>query len=124
METLLPWQQANCTITPFCDSPISSYLAHMFLGEKHTTGAPGCYGSTVTKETKHCSITQQYGSILSSYLMHMFLWTKYITGLPCCYGNTVPDVFLSIMHSSVLPFYRMETQSHVKIKCYLLVAIP
>ena len=62
--------------------------------------------------TKDCSITQQYGSILSSYLMHMFLQTKYITDLPCCYGNTVPDMFLRIIHISILPSYCGTTVTH------------
>ena len=103
METLLPWQQANCAITLLCESILSSYFANMFLGTKHITGVPGCYGSTVTLSTKDCSIAQQYGSILSSYLM--FIGTKCITGLPFCYGNTVPDVFLRIIPISILPSY-------------------
>ena len=84
----------------------------MFLGTKHITGVPGCYGSTVTIATKDCSITQQYESILSSYLMHMFLGTKCITGLPCCYGNTFPDMFLGIIHISILPSYCGNTVIH------------
>ena len=30
------------------------------------------------------------------------LWDKGVNGLPCCYGNTVPDMFLRIIHISVL----------------------
>ena len=98
METLFPWQQANCAITQLCESILSSYFAHMFSGTKHITGVPGCYGNTVTITTKNCSITQQYGSVLSSYFMHMFLGTKCITGLPCCYGNIVLDMLPMIIH--------------------------
>ena len=88
----------------------------MFLGAKHITSVPGCYGNTATMATKDCSITQQYESILSSYLMHMFLGTKCITDLPCCYGNTVPDMFLRIIHISIY-LLTVETQSHIEIKC-------
>ena len=70
METFLPWQQVNYTITVLCESILSSNFSLIFLGTKHITGVTGCYGSTVTMATKDCSITQQHARILSSCLMH------------------------------------------------------
>ena len=63
METLLPQQQANCGITLLCESILSSYFAHMFLGTKHITGAHGYHGNTVTMVRKDYSVPQQYGEI-------------------------------------------------------------
>ena len=112
MEALFSWQQANCATAQLYESILSSYFAHMFLDTKNVASVLGCYASTVTMATKDCSITQQYGSILSSYMMHMFLGTKCITGLLCCYGNPVRDMFLRIIHISVLPSYCGKTVAH------------
>ena len=45
IETLLPWQQANCVITLLYVSILSPYKTHMFLGTKCVPGLPGCYGN-------------------------------------------------------------------------------
>ena len=56
MEILLPWQRADCAITLLCESILSSYTAHMFLGTKHISSVPGCYECTVTVATKDYSL--------------------------------------------------------------------
>ena len=77
MEALLLWQQANYAVTQPYESILGSYLAPTFLGTKHITGAPGCYGSTGIMATEGFAITGQYRS-LTLYFAHIFLGSKVI----------------------------------------------
>ena len=52
METPLAWQPDNCTITQLSERLISSYLAHVRFGIKHSPGQPGCYANAVTMATR------------------------------------------------------------------------
>ena len=64
------------------ESILRSYLAHKFLGTKHTTGAPGYYESTGIMASEDSPITGQFRGILSSYVAHILLGLKAITSIP------------------------------------------
>ena len=93
MEALLPWQQANCAITQLYESILRSYLARKFLGTKHITGAPGCYGSTGIMATKGFAITGQLGStfkfIFCTYIpwVKRYYWYTWFLLKHCYHGN-------------------------------------
>ena len=75
IETLLSWQQANCAITPPCESISHSYLMHMFLGTKSIIGLPCFYGNAVLD--MFLRIT--YNSILHSYCGKTFAHQNHTT---------------------------------------------
>ena len=77
VETLsLPWQQANCAIAQLLWEILSSYLAHKFLGTKHITCAPGCYGSTVIMATEDFAITWQIWKYFKFIFCTCIPWVK------------------------------------------------
>ena len=43
LETLLPWQPKNCTVTQLFERILSAYLAHMYFEIIHIADIPGCY---------------------------------------------------------------------------------
>ena len=55
METLLPWQPDNCTITQLYEAFFDSYLEQVIFGIKHITVVAGTYGNAITMATKEVS---------------------------------------------------------------------
>ena len=102
LETFLPWQQANCAITLLCESILSSYFAHMFLGTKHITGVHCCYGNTVPD--------------MLLRIIHISALSSYCGNTPTCQnqmltsrGNSPVRTISSISISSKRSFFQMNT---------------
>ena len=72
METLLPWQQANCAITALCEylkSILGTYVPWVSLVYLVAMV------TTVTMQQRNCAITQQHESISSLYVAQIFFVT-------------------------------------------------